>query len=165
MFTLFDLLRLIGFLGGAFVGGSLGWEWLGVFGLVLGGAGGFFVGGFVGQLPLICALKFVSRKFDAMTSDDLRQQLHAPDCLAPNVLLLELRRRGEDIQSELTFLHSLLVSDEMFRRTAGWAALTSAFPELVHRIPNYNPTGTPAECRKNCELLEESNLVGLGPPS
>jgi len=91
-----------------------------------------------------------------MTNEQLFDELHDPACLPPNILLLELRRRGCDISSELPFICSLLASEEMPRRTAGWAALTSAFPELVGRISGYSPTATAADCQTRCEPLMET---------
>jgi hypothetical protein len=128
MFTLFDLIRLIAAVGVAVVLGSTGWNTFGILGFVVGVPIGFVVGAMIGQMPLIA-------------------------CLTPNVLLLELNRRGSDIQRELPFVQSLLASDEMHRRTAGWAALNSAFPDLVDRIPAYNPTATTAECKAECKPL------------
>ncbi|MEZ6040619.1 MAG: glycine zipper domain-containing protein [Planctomycetaceae bacterium] len=153
MLTLFDLIRLIGALVGAVVFGSTGWNTLGILGCVVGAPVGLVVGAMIGQMPLIVCLKWMSRRFDRMTDEQLEGELHDPACLTPNILLLELNRRGFDIRRELPFVQSLLASDEMHRRTAGWAALNSAFPELVGRIPSYNPTATTAECKAECEPL------------
>ena len=153
MFTLFDLIRLIAAVGGAVVLGSTGWNTFGILGCVVGIPIGFVLGAMIGQMPLIVCLKWMSRRFDRMTDEQLVGELHDPACLTPNILLLELNRRGSDIQCELPFVQSLLASDEVHRRTSGWAALTSAFPELVGRIPGYNPTATTAECKAKCKPL------------
>jgi hypothetical protein len=153
MFTLFDLIRLLAMVGGAAALSAIGWKTFGIIGCVVGVPLGFVMGGMIGQVPLIVALKWMSRRFDSMTDEELVAELHNPECLTPNVLLLELNRRGSDIQRELPFVQSLLTSDEMHRRTSGWAALTSAYPELVGRIPGYNPTATAAECQTKCQPL------------
>lgn len=147
MFTVFDLIRLLAILVGSLLLGTIGWNKFGVIGCILGVPFGFVIGAIVGQLPLIVVQKCISRRFDRMTNDQLIGELHSPTCLIPNILLLELNRRGYNIQTEIPFVQRLLVSEEMHRRTAGWAASTSAFPELVGRIPNDNPTATAADCQ------------------
>ncbi len=153
MFTLFDLIRLLAIVAGTVTLGLAGWNTFGFVGCAVGVPVGFIFGAIIGQLPLIVILKCMSRRFDRMTDEQLVDKLHDPACLIPSILLLELNRRGSDIQRELPFVQSLLASDEMHRRTAGWAALTSAFPELVGRIPGYNPTATAAECQAKCQPL------------
>jgi hypothetical protein len=153
MFTLCDLIRLLAIVGGTVVLAVTGWNTFGVVGCIVGVPLGFLFGAIIGKLPLMVALKWMSRRFDSMTDEQLVAELHNPACLTPNVLLLELKRRGADIQRELPFVQSLLASNEMHRRTAGWAALTSAFPELVDRIPGYNPTATVADCQAKCKPL------------
>ena len=127
MFTLFDLIRLLAVVPGTITPGVAGWHTFGFVGSVVGVPAGLVFGAIIGQLPLIVILKWMSRRFDRMTDEQLVGELHDPACLAPNIPLLELNRRGSDIQRELLFVQSLLASDEMHCRTAGWAALTSAF--------------------------------------
>ncbi|MEM1071158.1 MAG: hypothetical protein AAGI63_19790 [Planctomycetota bacterium] len=153
MFTLFDLIRLLVTVGSAVVLGSTGWSMFGLVGCIVGVPCGLMLGAAIGQLPLIIGLKWLSRRFDRMTDQQLVDELHDPACLIPNLLLLELRRRGCNIDRELPLVQSLLASDEISRRTAGWAALNSAFPELVGRIPGYNPTSTTAVCQAKCKPL------------
>ena len=156
MFTLFDLIRLLAAAGGAIILGVTGWNTFGILGCVVGIPTGLVVGAVVGQLPLVVCVRLITRQFGRMTDEQLVDELHDPGCLTPNLLLLELNRRGYDIQRELPFVQSLLASDEVHRRAAGWAALTSVFPELVDQIPDYCPTATTAECKANCELLLNS---------
>ena len=42
------------------------------------------------------------------------------------------------------------------RRTFGWAALTSAFPELATKVPSYDPAAPVSECRIALKPLEEA---------
>jgi hypothetical protein len=153
MFTLFDLIRLLAIVGGASVLGAIGWNTFGMLGCVVGVLLGFVLGAIIGQLPLLVVLKWMSRRFDRMTDEQLVDELHNPGCLTPNILLLELNQRGYNIQRELPFVQSLLASDEMHRRTAGWAALTSAFPDLVDRISGYSPTAPAADCQMKSRAL------------
>jgi hypothetical protein len=156
MFTVFDLIRLLAMLLGAVVLGVFGWHKLGVIGTLLGVPVGLVVGGMLGQLPLIVLLKSMSRRFEKMTNDELLAELHDPTCFTPNVHLLELNRRGYEIRRELPYIHSLRTSTESHRRTAGWAALTSVFPELVDLIDGYNPTASTVECQTRCKALLET---------
>ena len=153
MFTIFELMRLLAMMGGAAVLGIIGWDKFGIIGCAIGIPVGLIIGGMLGQLPLVFGLKWMSRRFDRMTDDDLLSELHDADCFTPNIHLLELNRRGYDIRRELPHVHALLASSEMHRRTAGWAALTSAFPDLADTIGGYNPTAPSAECQKKCEPL------------
>ena len=153
MFTLFDLIRVLAIAGVAVSLGAIGWNTFGTLGCVLGVAFGFVLGGIIGQLPLLVGLKWISLRFDRMTDEQLVDELHDPACLTPNILLLELNRRGYDIHRELPFVQSFLASDQMHRRTAGWAALTSALPQLAGRISGYNPTAPVADCRWKCRAL------------
>jgi len=163
MFTLFDLIRLLAIVGGTVMLCVAGWNTFGIAGCIVGVPLGFMLGSMIGQLPLIVGLKWMSRRFDRMTDEQLIDELHDPACLTPNLLLLEMNQRGSDIKRELPFVQSLLGSAEMHRRTAGWAALTSAFPELVDRIPGYNPTSTAAECKEKCRPLLHATEPGDEP--
>lgn len=77
--------------------------------------------------------------------------------LPPNSRLLELSQRGNDIQKELPYVHAMLASDRMDRRTNGWAAFTSAFPELVAHTPGYNSIDPTASCVANSQPLLEQD--------
>ncbi|MCA8999070.1 MAG: hypothetical protein KDA80_18865 [Planctomycetaceae bacterium] len=160
MFTFFHLIQLLAIVGGAALLGAIGWDIFGILGCVVGIPLGFLLGAILGSLPLILGLKWISRRFDRSTDEQLVDELHDPTCLTPNLILLELKRRGTDIQRELPFVLSLLASDDMHRRTAGWAALNPAFPELVGRIPEYRPTATAAECQAKCQPLVEATESG-----
>ena len=162
MFTLYHLIRLLGMVGGATALGAVGWNTFGLPGCVAGAPFGLVLGAIVGQLPLVIALKLLSQRLEQMTDEQLTDELHDPACRTPNLLLLELNRRGVDIQRELHFVQSLLASDEMHRRVAGFAALTSAFPELLDRIPDYSPTATTAECRAKAKGLLVNELKPEG---
>lgn len=155
MFTLFDLIRLVSMLGGAALLGIVGWNQAGGIGCLIGTAFGLLLGGMLGHLPLLIGLKWLSRRLDRLTNEELLAELHEGDCLTPNIHLLELSRRGYEIKRELPYVHSLLASTEMHRRTTGWAAFTSAFPELIDTIPGYNPTSTTDICRQKCKPLLE----------
>lgn len=155
MLTIFDLMRLLGTLIGIVVGGGIGLQTLGMIGLIVGVVFGAFVGGYVGSIPLLLAVKGARKKFAAITINELREKLIDDNCRIPNLILLELKARGENIEHDLPFVHSLLTSEETAKRGFGWAALNSAFPEQVATIPGYDPTASVEECREKCQPLLE----------
>ena len=88
-----------------------------------------------------------------MQTSELVDELHRSECQIPNLILLELKRREYDIQLELPHLQELLASPDQNRRTLGWIALTSVFPDHVDRIPNYHPSLSEAECKMHSQNL------------
>ena len=154
MITIFHFLFLIGLIAGVIVGASSGWHRFGVLGVIPGVVVGVLAGGIIGWLPGYLAILIPSLRYEFMSTVELKKQLHESGSLI-NFILVELRRRGEDVNTELPFVQNFLTSSQMFERTAGWAAFISAYPELIPQIPNYNPTDSTEICRKNCEPLKE----------
>lgn len=153
MFTCFHLIQLIAPLFGAIILGGYGWDNFGIVGCAIGIPSGLVLGGLVGRLPLYIAFKFLALRMGRMSDDELISELRDPTCLTPNVHLLELNRRGYDIRGELPSIHSLLASESVDRRTSGWAALTSAFPDLIEKVPGYSPTAPADDCGQRCTPL------------
>jgi len=118
---------------------------------------GLVLGFILGRLPLIFAILFLKKGFGKRTSVDLRQEFAKDDCLIPNVILLELRSRGEDISNELKTLLEKLDSDNVDRRSRAWVALKSAFPDVVNMIPDYHFSDSP-EVRK-CKIDKLKTLL------
>jgi hypothetical protein len=90
-----------------------------------------------GRLPLFLTIKFLRRDLSKKTVEQLRAELHNPNCLAPNVLILELGTRGEKVEQELPVVLDLLCSPLRDRRIRGWHALASVFPERAKIISDY----------------------------
>jgi len=154
MFTLFDVLELVGPLAGAAVGVIVGLRF-GTGGAVVGAVLGVVVGRLVGKLPTFVMLKSLHCSLSKKSTEHLRADLRAERCLIPNVILLELSSRGENIMQDLPVVLDLLESEDRSRRGFGWAALTSAFPELVHRISDYQIYDTVDECRRKTQGLRD----------
>lgn len=140
---------------GVILGVQYGWSWFGFPGALAGGVAGFIAGVLLGALPLLTVFAAFSLSWRLMSVAKLRHYLHDDNCVFSKLTLLELRRRGEDIDIELPHLCSLLTSDDVAKRTDGWAALTSAFPDLVQTIPGYSPTSTTESCREACGPLRQ----------
>jgi hypothetical protein len=153
MFTFFHVILLACLVGGVALGMAGGAQLFGVTGGIVGALAGGLAGLVIGRIPVILVLRSLAREFCAKTSSELRAHLRDPDCLAPNVVLLELQSRGEDIRQDLPVVLDWLISQDVGRREKGWAALTSAFPELVSQIPDYRIDDSVDECRRKTDKL------------
>ncbi len=153
MWTVFHLLRFVSISVGCVFGVTTGAEWFGVIGGVVGAIAGVFLGSVVGYIPEFLILRSISHDLRRKSTGELREYLHGQSCLTPNIVLLELKQRGEDINSELPIVFDLLESEEKEMRSHGWAALVSAFPELAQRIGDYCIGGSVDDCRRKTEIL------------
>ena len=145
--TLFHILPLFGPMMAAFYGMELGSKHFGAAGGISGTIIGGCLGLLCGHIPFILTLKLVSRRLGRKSTEELRTLLGDPDYYAPNTILLELQSRGEDIRQDLLVIMGMLVSTSSARRGQGWAALASAFPDLVEKIPDYRAFESADTCR------------------
>jgi hypothetical protein len=130
----------------------------GIAGTLIGGCAGFVVGG----VPKLLVLRWLSGRLTLVSTDELRAFLRCVDCPIPNVVLLELKRRGEDIHREFGVILDMLSSEEVSRRGRGWAALNSAFPELARHVGEYYPGDSAAECRSKTGKLRSRDRSEAG---
>ncbi|HXG08319.1 MAG TPA: hypothetical protein VNK04_00870 [Gemmataceae bacterium] len=163
MFTLFDILPLIGAGAGLALGIASGAQLLGTPGAIGGALVGCVFGFIGGRLPFVLVLRVLRRDLAAKTVAELRADLRNPGCLTPNVVLLELLSRGEDLRPELPVVLDMLVSADFGRRGVGWAALASAFPELAASIADYRVSDPVEECRRKTERLRIEAEPGAAP--
>lgn len=146
MFTLFDLIRLMSPLIGAIIGGSVGGEFgiaYGILGALLGG----FIGLRLGALPTKLMIRSARNDFAPLSIPDLEDKL-VDTGWTPNLILMELKARGENVDKHLPFVLSLLKHNDLHCRTKGYAALLSAFPDIAKRLKGYNPTNSAEACRQ-----------------
>jgi hypothetical protein len=68
-------------------------------------------------------------------------------------VMRELRKRGEDLRSELPLVLMLLCGDRPERRHRGWRMLRDFFPDLASKIPDYDAWQTAAECRAKADSI------------
>lgn len=129
--------------------------------MALGGCAGFLVG----RLPQRVVLRSLCRSLALKTSDELHSFLHDPDCPIPNLVLLELQRRGEDLRSELGAILNLLVSGDVARRARGLAAMAAAFPHLGGLAADYHLDDSVADCRRITEGLQSVAADSAKPPA
>lgn len=164
MITIFDIVQILSPLLGLLLGGALGSK-LGPVGAIVGAllCGG--LGLYLGRLPTLFMIRGMRRKLARFGPAELRAQLRDPRCWTPNILLLELRARGEDISPELPLVLSLMESEHQHRRTFGFAALLSAFPEVAKSLRGYSPTQPVEKCkRKIMEFKQRADASPKGGP-
>jgi hypothetical protein len=150
--TIFQMFELSGLVSGMFVGFVL-CSHLGKVSAIIGGVLGGILGFMSGRLPLICAVKWLRRDLSGKSVAKLRAELHNPDCLMPNVFLLELGSRGEKMDAELPVILGLLCSPVRERRIRGWQALASVFPERARLISDYRVDDPIEQCKEKVQKI------------
>lgn len=152
MITVFHILPGMGLVFGALGGFALGSR-LGTIPEIICGALGGGAGLVAGRIPFILVLKSMKRDFRSKTTEQLRAMLRDPGFLAPNVLLLELGSRGEDLEREMPVVLDMLTAPDRQRRIRGWHAFESAFPKRAKILNDYRIDDTPDECWKKIQRL------------
>jgi len=155
MITIFHLLQFLGLLIGAFVGARLGYTALGVIGACLFAPLLAYVGYRLGNLAWIWVLRSEKKKFQKESTQELIAGLNGKYAFCPNIVLAELRIRGEDISAFLPYLCDLMISKDVYTRNRGWIALRSALPEYAALIPSYFPTLELTKCEEIIQKLKQ----------
>lgn len=155
MITVFHILPLMGLVTGVVVGFILG-SYAGPNTAIIGGVLGGVVGLLCGRAPLILVLKSIKHDFNRWTTEDLRRTLRDRGFPAPNVILLELRSRGEDLECEIPTVLDMLTDPDQERRMRGWHALETAFPERSKKLSDYRIDDTLEECRRKIQRLQSA---------
>lgn len=137
MFTMFHVFGLVlpiaGIVYGAWLGFARGGWATALVGAVLGGLTGFIAA----RLILVVPLGLLSWSLRRRSTADLQSELRGRKSLAPNAVLIELRRRGEVAREDLGAVFDLLLDESLEQRSRGLAALRSAYPELAQKIADY----------------------------
>jgi hypothetical protein len=122
---------------GARVGGSFGTAG-GIVGALIGGAVGLAIG-----LGLVAAsAEYLLRRLRKKSVAELRAELRDPAHRTPNLVLSELKRRGEVSPDDLDVVIAMLADQKEERRRRGWLALHGVFPELLKAIPDYRTSAS-----------------------
>jgi hypothetical protein len=134
MFHVFGLaLPIAGIVYGAWLGYARG-GWLpSVVGAVLGGVTGVVAA----RLMLVVPFALLSWSQRRRPTAQLQSELRSRKSLVPNVVLMELRRRGEATAEDLAAIYDLLLDEALEQRSRGLAALRTVYPELAAQIPEY----------------------------
>jgi len=113
----------------------------GIVGALLGGAFGLAAG-----LGLVAAsAEYLLRRLRKKSVAELRVELRDPAHRTPNLVLSELKRRGEVSPYDLDAVVAMLEDESRPRRTRGFLALRATFPQLLEAAPDYQPTAGAAE--------------------
>jgi hypothetical protein len=94
---------------------------------------------------------FLSMK--SKSTEQLRAILRGPEWTFYRNVLIELRRRGEDIKEEVVPILNLLISESRFHREGGWMILKEVYPDLAARVPDYNPKETNDVCKEKMQKI------------
>ena len=140
LLTIYHILTAAGALSGFALGMAAGFRLSGVPGAVGGSLAGGLLGWCLGRVPELLVWRSIARDLTRLSAEELRADLRRADCRFPNCVLLELQSRGEEIRSELPVVLRMLESEDYNCRCRGWAALTSAYPELAALIADYRVT-------------------------
>jgi MFS family permease len=156
MFDYFESLGLmLGVAAGLLGGFAINFGWLASIGVAIPAG---LAGWFCGWVPSFLRERYLRRILTKETTDSLRARLgdHATPLyqlwpLYQLLIMKELRKRGENIWSDLPLVLTLLASELIDERHGGWQVLRTFFPDLAAKIPDYDPFQTPADCRAKAE--------------
>jgi hypothetical protein len=156
--TVFHLLNWLGLILGANLGGVFGWKYFGLAGAIVGGLLGLYLGGLLGFLPARWAGKLFFNRIEQSTTEELWAIVNQENWnFYQTMALLHLAGRGENVQSKLEQILTMLESDEVSVRLLGWDALRLVFIPETKRIEGYAPKDSIEECQKKVNHFRASN--------
>jgi len=129
MFTIFDLLKLLGAVAGAVLGGSYGssFGWLAA---ILGALIGFVVGMLIGNLPWAASWAWMRYDLKRSSIAKLKERLHR-EYFISHLLIGELVSRGEPLGQFREYVAGLLRSRNALERHCGEGTAGMWFPDLL----------------------------------
>ncbi len=152
--TLFDLLQVMGVIGGAWIGLTKGAKESGLAGAILGGVLGLVIGYFVGLAPTwVFWVVFDYLGIRKRRTEPLKKRL-AKDHGFAFRLIAELVLRGEPAESFWPFILLLLQSDSVSERYSGWENLNIWFPRIAKQIEGFTPHEPTEKCREYVKKVE-----------
>ena len=152
--TIFQVSPLFAIIFGTLWGIQLGSQF-GYIGAGIGGILGGTLGLFCWRLLLAWICKGLDRKRNLTnkTLEELRAMLRDPNCPIPNIALLELGLRKQNMEQELPAVLEMLVSPVQQRRIRGWRTLASVFPERAKLIADYRIDDSVEKCKEKVQRL------------
>ncbi|MET0556853.1 MAG: hypothetical protein ABW221_27680 [Vicinamibacteria bacterium] len=112
-----------------------------IVGALVGGALGLAVG-----FGLVAAsAEYLLRRLRKKSVAELRAELRDPAHRTPNLVLSQLKQRGEVSPDDLEVVIAMLEEGDAVRRQRGWLALHGAFHELLNGTPSYRPLASAEE--------------------
>ena len=87
------------------------------------------------------------------STEELRAFLRSGDWTYYRNALIELRRRGVDINGENRQVIRMLMAESPFRRQAGWMILREIYPDLAAKVPDYNFRDSDETCKEKISKI------------
>jgi hypothetical protein len=131
----------------------------GIIGIPLGG----IIGGWLGYLPNILCSEWMFRKLQRSSNEELRAIADEKYWTFRQTLaLLNLQRRGEDVQSYLPRVIGLLELKDLRSRYFGRDALALVFSPLAAKVGFWDPNAPEEERSRKIALLRDSAFLKKG---
>jgi hypothetical protein len=134
VFTLFDLLKLLGTVAGAVIGGSYGSSF-GWPAAIVGALIGLIIGMLVGNLPWAASYAWMRYDLKRSSVAKLKERLQR-EYFISHLLIGELVSRGEPLEQFRDYVAELLRSQNALERHCGEGVAGMWFPELLANSPS-----------------------------
>lgn len=145
------LATCLGLAFGKEYGGTIG----AIVGCLMAGAAGYILCVLISRQQTRILVKSVRKEYADRTTQELRDILHGGNTLTPNLILMELRLRGDNIDRDIYPVLRMLESDHHQIRVLGYAALRTAYFYLKTFICDYSPGNRVDKCRSQVADLRE----------
>jgi hypothetical protein len=142
VFTLFDLLKLVGAGAGAFFAARLGYQTFGWPAAMIAAPLGFVGGGFIGNLPWVAAGAWMRFDLKRSSSAKLKQRLER-EYFISHILIAELVSRGEPLEQFRGYVAGLLQSSNPSEQHFGREVAGLWFRDLLPVSPSPSASDTP----------------------
>jgi hypothetical protein len=155
------LCLVLGASGGMSAGTILESRYVGIAGLVIGGALGFFIGWtYLGVMLDSYGNRSYLSLVEKMSVPELRRHIAIPMWnTAHDILLVELANRGEDVGAFLPQVLRALQVDYGPDRIWGWEILRNVYPDVAKQIQDYNPRDPLKVCEQKLVKFRSSKTL------
>jgi hypothetical protein len=160
---IFEVLLLGGVVSGILLGSAVGRAWYGVVGAIAGGLLGGLIGLAICSLPKILFEEQMFRSMQRKSNTELKEVIEKGEfrkgewTFIQTLALLNLQLRGEDVQSYLPRILTMLESDDWRVRLFGRDALRLVFTSQAVKIDDYDPHASTEECQRKVAVLRSIN--------
>lgn len=146
--TMFALIALLGSSAGSIIGYLAGSRYFGITGGIVGALPGGIIGLILGYLPQYFTNEWTFRKMQKSSNEELKVIVNSSLWTFNQTLaLLNLQLRGENVESYLPRVITLLESKDLRSRYFARDALALVFTPLAKKMGVFDP-GAPEEVRR-----------------